>query len=112
MFSTGAWRGYWEQNHMGRQLMGPLELRFESGQITGEGQDCVGPFVFTGRYDERGAVVMLKQYLGQHQVLYRGEHDGEGTIFGQWSIGPWDSGAFALSPVKNRAAPDAPIQEL
>lgn len=97
---------------MGRQPMTPLALRFADGAIAGEGEDCVGPFTFEGRYDDRGAVVIVKHYLDGHDVLYRGQHDGEGTIFGQWSIGPHISGPFALSPQSRRADPDAPIQEL
>lgn len=112
MYPSGFWRGYWEQYGYGRQLMGPLELHFSDGKITGEGRDCIGPFTFAGQYNERGSVVLVKQYLGRHQVLYRGEHDGEGTIFGQWSIGEYYSGPFALTPELNRAASDAPIREL
>jgi hypothetical protein len=73
-----------------------LVLRLGDGQIGGEGDDCIGPFSFSGHYDERGNVVMVKQYVGRHQVLYEGTYDGEGTIFGHWSISsPW-SGSFAM----------------
>lgn len=112
MYPSGPWRGYWEQAGLGRQLMAPLTLRFAEGRIEGEGDDCVGPFTFSGRYDDRGVVALVKQYLGRHQVLYRGEHDGEGTIFGVWSIGDWVGGVFALSPESRRAPTDAPIREL
>jgi hypothetical protein len=112
MFPSGLWRGYWEQQGYGRQVMDELQLRFENGAIAGEGDDCIGPFTFAGQYDEHGAVVLVKQYVGAHQVLYRGEHDGEGTIFGRWSIGPYASGAFALTPVIRRVSPDSPILEI
>jgi hypothetical protein len=79
--------------------MGPLVLRFENGRIDGEGRDVIGPFTFEGEYDDGGAIRMVKQYLGRHQVFYQGTYDGEGTIFGQWSIPPLWSGSFALSPV-------------
>jgi hypothetical protein len=55
---------------------------------------------------------MVKQYLRKHQVHYQGVYDGEGTIFGQWSIPPCWSGAFALSPVVGRPPADAPIEDL
>jgi len=97
--------------------MSPLELRFANGRVEGEGEDCVGPFTFSGSYHEDGTVTLIKQYVGRHQVLYRGQHDGEGTIFGRWSLGlgeldEWSSGAFALTPEQRRAMPDAPIREL
>jgi hypothetical protein len=73
-----------------------LVLRMGEGRIEGEGDDCIGPFTFGGHYDEQGHVVMVKQYIGRHQVLYEGSYDGEGTIFGHWSIGPLWTGPFAL----------------
>jgi hypothetical protein len=112
MYPSGVWRGWWEQEYWGRQPMGPLVLRFRDGEIEGEGRDVIGPFTFTGRYDDHGAIRMVKQYLGRHQVLYRGTYDGEGTIFGEWSIPPFSSGAFALSPVVGKPPVDAPIESL
>jgi len=38
--------------------------------------------------------VLVKQYVGRHQVLYRGSYDGEGTIRGEWSIGAHWRGIF------------------
>lgn len=112
MYPSGAWRGYWDQEIWGRQPMGPLLLRFHDGRIDGEGRDIIGRFRFEGEYDERGSIRMVKQYIGRHQVLYEGTYDGEGTIFGRWSIPPLWSGSFALSPVGGRAPSDAPIEEL
>jgi hypothetical protein len=73
-----------------------LVLRMGDGRIDGEGDDCIGPFTFGGHYDEQGHVVMVKQYIGRHQVRYEGSYDGEGTIFGRWSIGELWTGPFAL----------------
>jgi hypothetical protein len=84
--------------------MHDVVLQFAEGIISGEGNDCIGPFRFQGTCDSQGAVVMIKQYLGKHQVLYQGQYDGEGTMFGRWSIGPFDSGEFLLSLVADRAA--------
>ena len=112
MYPSGLWRGYWDQPAFGRQPMNDLVLRFAGGVVEGEGRDFVGRFTFHGSYDDRGNVVMVKQYLGKHRVLYRGSYDGEGTLFGTWSIGDRFSGPFALSAVRSTAAPDAPIQDI
>jgi hypothetical protein len=76
--------------------MRDLVLRFGGGNVEGEGVDLVGRFSFRGTYDSAGNVMLVKQYLGRHQVLYRGSYDGEGTIFGEWSIFPIWRGPFAL----------------
>ena len=55
---------------------------------------------------------MVKQYLGRHRVLYRGRYDGEGTIYGTWSIGENCKGPFALSPVRASPSGDSPIQDI
>lgn len=112
MYPSGIWRGHWDQQDWGRQPMGPLNLRFEHGRIEGEGRDVIGLFTFEGAYDDRGAVRMVKQYVGRHQVHYQGVYDGEGMIFGQWSIPPFWSGSFALSPVAGTPPTDAPIEDL
>ena len=54
------WIGFWEQYDYGRQEMRGLELTFHNGEIDGRGTDIIGPFVFSGRYDASGAVVMVK----------------------------------------------------
>jgi hypothetical protein len=120
VYPSGTWRGHWDQEIFGRQPMGPLVLRFHDGRIQGEGRDIVGPFTFSGEYDEHGRVRMVKQYHGRrrHQVFYVGTYDGEGTIFGEWRIPsglsiPWASkGSFALSPVVGKPSVDAPIEDL
>src|SRR5262249_35068467 len=112
MYPSGPWRAYWEQLGWGRQVMHDLVLRFAGGAVEGEGRDCIGRFVFRGKYDRRGVIRMVKQYLGRHQVLYEGTYDGEGTIFGRWSIGDLWSGPFAMTPTVAPPDPDAPIQSL
>jgi hypothetical protein len=89
--------------------MRDLELRFSAGRIEGHGVDIIGPFTFRGEYDDSGSVVLVKQYLRRHQVVYQGRYDGEGTIFGEWSIGELWRGPFALSPESFEVAADAPI---
>jgi hypothetical protein len=112
MYPSGPWRGYWEQPVFGRQPMNDLVLRFADGVVEGEGRDIVGRFTFHGAYDDRGNVTLVKQYLGRHRVLYQGTYDGEGTLYGRWSIGELWSGPFALSPARARPDPDSPIREL
>jgi hypothetical protein len=116
MYPSGRWRGYWEQERFGRQPMEGLTLRFAGGVVTGHGTDMVGPFVFRGNYDGRGAVTLTKQYLGRHAVHYEGVYDGEGTIHGIWSIPPFRHGKFALMPdlsaEQSTAIAEAPIQEI
>jgi hypothetical protein len=112
MYPSGVWRGYWEQAGWGRQPMGELVLRFVDGQIFGDGTDVIGPFSFSGEYDERGRIRMTKQYHRRHRVFYEGTYDGEGTLYGRWSIPPVWSGPFALSPVAAAPPSDAPIEDL
>ena len=99
MFPSGRWKGFWEQPGWGRQWMEGMTLRFFEGNVEGEGQDCVGRFIFAGTYSESGELSMIKQYLGRHCVMYHGHVEGEGTIVGQWSFGPFGGGPFALMPV-------------
>jgi hypothetical protein len=112
MYPSGSWRGHWEQAGFGRQPMLELVLYFDAGTLEGSGKDIVGRFTFTGAYDGAGRVRMIKQYLGRHQVLYEGHYDGEGTIHGEWSIGPLWRGPFALTPERGWLSPDAPIEAL
>jgi hypothetical protein len=109
MYPSGAWRGYWEQTTWGRQPMHNLVLRFADGTIRGDGVDIIGRFVFQGQYDDSGNVALVKHYAGQHSVRYQGHYDGEGTIYGTWSILSLWSGPFALSPERFEVPADAPI---
>ena len=112
LYPSGIWNGYWEQPGYGRQPMRDFLLRFANGEVAGEGIDIVGAFTVSGEYDDRGAVRLTKKYVGRHTVLYEGKHDGEGTIFGQWSIAPIWSGTFAMRPVRSLADPNLPIQTI
>ena len=110
MYPSGAWRGFWEQTMFGKQPMRQLTLRFEGGRIDGDGVDVIGRFTFTGSYDEGGSVALIKQYMGLHQVLYRGAYDGEGSILGRWSIGDHWSGPFALAPIRGESQENALVE--
>jgi hypothetical protein len=113
MYPSGRWLGYWEQPVWGRQPMHELILHFGEGMVRGSGRDVIGRFTFQGQYNDMGVIVMVKQYIGKHQVLYRGQYDGEGTIYGQWSIG-LSTGPFALTLPRDSlaAASEHEIQEL
>ena len=112
LYPSGVWNGYWEQPGYGRQPMRDFLLRFADGEVTGEGIDIVGPFTVTGEYDDRGSVTLTKKYVGRHTVSYVGRHDGEGTIFGEWTISPIWAGTFAMRPVRSLADPNLPIQTI
>jgi hypothetical protein len=84
--------------------MHDVVLAIHEGLVSGQGIDCVGRFSFRGTWDSQGVVSLVKQYVRKHQVLYQGQYDGEGSIFGRWSIAPFDSGEFLLSLVPDRAA--------
>jgi hypothetical protein len=81
--------GWWQQPGLGRQAMHELRLSFDGGELRGSGHDVVGLFTLTGTLNERGAVALVKQYLGQHAVDYLGTYDGEGLLYGEWRIGHW-----------------------
>jgi len=91
--------------------MNNLVLHFSAGNVEGSGTDNVGPFTFQGTYDGDGAIVLIKRYP-RHKVEYKGIYDGEGTTFGEWSIGALWRGKFALTPEKFAAPADTPIQEI
>ncbi len=113
MYPSGRWQGFWVQSTYGRQAMTPFYLHFANGQVTGEGKDMVGRFIFSGTYDEAtGAVRMVKQYIGKHRVVYVGQPDGEGSIQGTWNIGEYEKGPFLLRPAIAKPSGDEPIQEI
>jgi hypothetical protein len=94
---TGEWNGFYLERHRSERGWMHLYLSFEDGKIKGEGTDYVGPWVATGDYDaESGKCNFVKQYLGQHQVVYSGQAGLQG-IMGQWSIG-FTHGEFHIWP--------------
>jgi len=113
VYPSGRWDGFWVQEVYGRQAMTPFTLRFAAGEVSGDGRDVIGRFTFAGAYDvATGEVVMMKQYVGRHRVLYKGKPDGEGSILGTWSIGDTWTGPFLMKPVLARPRGDEPIQEI
>lgn len=110
------WSGWWEQQGLGRQAMHDLVLHVDpAGVVSGSGTDCIGAFTIRGTI--AAEVVLVKQYLGQHSLLYVGVNSGEG-LFGTWqipgvpAIAGVTSGRFALFPVKGSTPDFAAIAEL
>jgi hypothetical protein len=105
--------GWWQQRGFGRQPMLELFMEFDGGQISGSGRDLVGPFMLAGTIDAKGHVVMVKDYLGQHNVDYFGTYDGEGLMWGEWHIGPVkDRWMIKLKGAKGSTAKQAAIAEI
>ena len=67
--------------------MEQLVLQIVQGRIEGSGRDIIAPFAFRGELRDDGSVRMIKQYHRRHAVLYVGNYDGEGTLYGTWDIG-------------------------
>jgi hypothetical protein len=83
-----------------------LGLTFANGAISGEGNDDVGTFVISGRYDAKSKEVhWVKSYVAAHDVFYRGFREGKG-IWGTWEIGRSDRGGFKIWPLGQGANDD------
>ena len=73
-FPSGPWKGFFLQPRFStdRKTMS-LHLSFTAGKITGDGDDFVGDFVISGRYDlKSGKVWLHKRYVGKYDVFYKG----------------------------------------
>ena len=85
--------GWWEQSGRREEMEG-LRMTISGNQLSGSGYDVIGPFTFDGTLDENNDVRMIKEYLGKHRVLYKGEYDGKDLMWGIWMIGfstgPWE----------------------
>jgi hypothetical protein len=87
-----------------------------SGEVSGSGDDCIGPFTISGTI--AGQVRLVKQYVGRHRLLYLGTNSGEG-ILGTWrapeflAVPGLTSGRFALFPMRDSSSShEAEIEEL
>jgi hypothetical protein len=75
-----------------------LHLSFAGGNMSGDGNDDVGRFVVTGRYDTGSReCYWTKSYPGSHDVFYHGFREGKG-IWGTWEIGAISRGGFHIWP--------------
>jgi len=133
-FPDGEWGGYYTQRRdtVGRETTSlrrddmTLMLRFRGGEVTGQGQDALGLYRISGRYN--GATrrcAFSKRYEGEDYVVeYRGERSGcRGLgLRGKWFIrddqqqagadvlGGDDEGCFRLWP-KNSEWQEDPSAE-
>ena len=106
------WTGWWEQRRLGRRMMHNLVLDVAAdGEVSGSGDDCIGPFTFEGQFRADGTVSLIKQYIGRHWVSYEGQNSGEG-IFGTWCISGYWTGKFALRPLAGSDDACDEIQEM
>ncbi len=111
-FPSGPWTGFFLQYWFPGRHTTKVDLAVAGGQLTGAGQDWVGPYTMDGSYDlETGRCEWTKQYLGRHQVCYRGINDGHG-IWGVWEIrllgGLYrDRGGFHLWPEGSKVSEES-----
>ena len=98
-----------------------LHLSFSTGIISGGGDDFVGDFVISGRYDlKSGKVWLHKRYVGKYDVFYKGYGEVDRGIWGVWEIKDHDRGGFHIWPkgmadpttAKLKAVADIPIEEV
>ena len=82
--------GWWEQVFYGRQPMEQLALSLQGRHLEGSGSDVVGRFSLTGFVAADGRVSIEKSYRGRHSVLYEGQFDGEGKMWGVWALPGYD----------------------
>ena len=53
-------------------------LIFADHTVSGDGNDDIGQFVLTGRFDgTNGECYWTKTYIGAHEVYYRGFREGK-----------------------------------
>lgn len=75
-----------------------LVLIFADRTVSGDGNDDIGRFFVSGRFDEtNGECYWTKTYIGAHDVYYRGFREGNG-IWGLWEL-PSESGGFQIWPL-------------
>ena len=86
VFKSGRWVGFYVYEHDRRRHRMDMELTFQNGSISGEGNDSLGAFVIKGGYEcKTGECHWTKSYVGQHDVFYRGYRESKG-IWGTWEI--------------------------
>lgn len=97
-FPSGPWTGFYTYSGLPGKFLTDVHFTFESGRVTGEGNDNVGPFIIAGRYDPVAKECFwTKTYVAAHNVFYQGFREGKG-IWGTWEIRPSVRGGFQLWP--------------
>ncbi|MFK7737766.1 MAG: hypothetical protein AB8B50_17160 [Pirellulaceae bacterium] len=109
--SQCACSGWWQQTGFGRQMVSELKLSFQGQKLSGTGVDVIAPFDLNGTLGPDGTVEILKQYEHRHSVVYVGQYDGEGTLYGTWAIGG-DRGEWSIHLDRTRIDAEMAIQEV
>eukprot|EP00163_Fabomonas_tropica_P020640 TRINITY_DN36529_c0_g1_i1.p1 TRINITY_DN36529_c0_g1~~TRINITY_DN36529_c0_g1_i1.p1 ORF type:complete len:696 (+),score=179.72 TRINITY_DN36529_c0_g1_i1:63-2150(+) len=96
-------------------------LTFDHGKISGTGEDDLAKFVWDGRIEPNGKVVLHKKYVGKHEIVHKGEYiAADKTIRGEFNVpGTRAIGVFHLTEKpalrrrtnKNRACPVSQLTE-
>jgi hypothetical protein len=103
-FPSGPWVGFYTYSGAHDKHRMDLGLDFANGRVSGEGNDVVGAFVISGRFDSaKGECDWTKTYIGAHDVFYRGFREGKG-IWGTWEILRDARGGFHIWPRSFAAA--------
>jgi hypothetical protein len=82
-FRSGLYTGHWMQDDNKGEMN--TKLSFINGKVIGKGFDEVGPFQWSGTYKDND-ILMEKQYVGAHKVIYKGTKCGHGAFKGTWTI--------------------------
>jgi len=97
MFPSGQWTGFYNYSPKDKHRM-DLDLTFNAGKMSGDGNDDVGRFKVRGDYSEQTLECSwTKTYVGAHSVFYRGFREGKG-IWGTWEITLHTHGGFHIWP--------------
>jgi hypothetical protein len=100
-FPSGPWTGFYNYGRSIRKHRMDLALSFADHAVTGDGNDDIGRFFVTGRFDgTNDECYWTKTYIGAHDVYYRGFREGKG-IWGVWEL-PNESGGFHIWPVEEQ----------
>ena len=91
--------------------MDELQLAVDGRAVDGVGTDIIGPFTLQGLISDDGRVSILKDYLGRHSVRYEGQHDGEGRMWGVWSL-PGFNGRWMIALRRQRGDATDDIDDL
>ena len=102
-FPSGPWTGFYNYGANSSKHRMDLSLTFANGNLTGGGNDDLGPFVIQGSYDPKSKEChWTKTYVGAHDVFYRGFREGKG-IWGTWEIEMDSTGGFHIWPLGSGA---------
>jgi len=92
------WKGWHKQNDDKSDM--DLDMCLNNGAIFGSGHDVVGAFVIRGNFNRATTDFnFVKQYIGQHKVLYFGKatgNKGDLVVRGKWAIDESIGGKFRL----------------